>query len=393
MTPPSSEAPIEFSLVAGGPLFRLCLRAGLVHGPCESVRRVVVLAILVAWLPLVVLSLTAGGQAVGDVPFFYDIETNVRFLIAVPVLIAAELVVHQRLRSTVGQFIVRGIIVPDDVPRFDGSVRWTLRLRDAWVVEGALLAIVYTIGHYVWRRHFALASPSWYRTSAGSEAGLTPAGLWLAFVSIPLWQFLLLRWYLRLTLLFLFLWRISRLRLYLVATHPDKAGGLGFVGNSAYAFAYILFAQGTVVAGAVANEVFHQNQDLLSFKMVVAGSVIFQLVSILAPLTMFTPHLLRAKRQGSREFGLLANSYVREFDQKWFPSEGAGPDDLLGNSDLQSLAALASTQSVISAMRPVPFTATLAIELALAAVAPLLPVLVVVLPLEPVVDRLIRVVF
>ena len=127
--------------------------------------------------------------------------------------------------------------------------------------------------------------------------------------------------------------------------------------------------------------------------MVVAELIIFQLLSILAPLTMFTPHLLRAKRQGSREFGLLANRYVRKFDQKWVRGERAERDDLLGNSDLQSLAALANTHSVISAMRPVPFTTTLAIELALAAVAPLLPVLVVVLPLEPVVDRLIGVLF
>jgi hypothetical protein len=393
MTPSSSEPPIEFSLVAGGPVFRLCLRAGLVREPFVSVGWAVVLAILVAWVPLLVLSLTVGGQEGGGVSFLYDIETHARFLIAVPVLISAELVVHHRLRSTVGQFIDRGIIVPDDIPRFHAMVRSTMRLRDAWVVESALLVIAYTIGHYIWRRHFALAAPSWYGTPAEAELNLTPAGLWLAFVSIPLWQFLLIRWYLRLTLWLLFLWRISRLRLCLVATHPDKAGGLGFVGNSAYAFAYILFAQGAVIAGWIANQVFHQGRDLLSFKMDVAGTVIFQLVFILGPLTMFTPHLLRAKRQGSREYGLLANRCVREFDQKWIRGRGAGRDDLLGDQDVQSLASLIGSYAVIGAMRRVPFTGAVAIELALVAAAPLLPVLVAVLPLEPVVDRLIRVLF
>ena len=390
---PASQAASAFSLITGGPLFQLYLRVGLVRSPFRSVKRVMLTAVLVTWLPLLILATLDGGGASTSVPFLYDIETHARFLLALPILIAAEVVVHRRLRVTVGQFIDRGIIVPDDVASFNAAVQSTIRLRDAPVIEIALLVIVYTIGHYVWRQDFATSSPSWYGAAEGSAGPLTPAGYWLAFVSIPLWQFLLLRWYLRLILWFLFLWRVSRLRLRLISTHPDKAGGLGFVGNSAYAFGSILFAQGVTIAGLIATQVFHQGKDLMTFKMDVAGFIVFQLLFVLGPLTMFTPHLMRAKGQGGREYGRLANRYVEEFDRKWIRGEDTGGDVLLGNSDIQSLADLASSYAVIGTMRRLPFTTTVAIELALVTIAPLLPVLLAVLPLEPVVDRLIRVLF
>jgi hypothetical protein len=73
---------------------------------------------------------------------------------------------------------------------------------------------------------------------------------------VPFFQFLLLRWYVRLFIWLLFLWRISRFDLRLLAAHPDRAGGMGFLGVGSYAIAPILFAQGAVLAGLIANRIF-----------------------------------------------------------------------------------------------------------------------------------------
>ena len=62
----------------------------------ELVRRRVILLPLLAWLPLLVLS-ALEGQALGGhvaVPFLLDVEAHARFLVALPLLIVAELVVR-----------------------------------------------------------------------------------------------------------------------------------------------------------------------------------------------------------------------------------------------------------------------------------------------------------
>lgn len=128
---------------------------------------------------------------------------------------------------------------------------------------------------------------------------MTLAGYWFAFVCVPIFQFIWLRWYLRIFIWFWFLFRVSRLRLQLLAAHPDRAGGLGFLGKSSYAFIPLLFAQGALAAGQISG-----------------------FFAILAPLCVFTPQLARAKREGLQEYGALASSYVMEFNQKWLPTKG-----------------------------------------------------------------------
>ncbi|MDB5398189.1 MAG: hypothetical protein JWQ55_207, partial [Rhodopila sp.] len=97
----------------------------------ELLRRRIVVISLFAWMPLLVLSVVTGmiaGTAV-KVPFLYDIETHVRLLIALPLLILGELIVHERKRVVVGQFVSQGL-VPDTLrERFDSIIRNALQLR------------------------------------------------------------------------------------------------------------------------------------------------------------------------------------------------------------------------------------------------------------------------
>ena len=56
----------------------------------------------------------------------------------------------------------------------------------------------------------ALGVATWYAAPNATGTHLTSAGYWYSFVSIPIMQFILLRWYLRLVIWFLFLWRVSQ---------------------------------------------------------------------------------------------------------------------------------------------------------------------------------------
>ena len=201
-----------------------------------------------------------------QIPFLYDIEAQVRFLIALPILIVAEVIVHSRLVHTVSRFVERRLIVPEDMTKFHAAIDSAMRIRNSLAVELTLLLLVYTLGVWVWRSQIATGSPSWYATPEGTALHLTLAGYWYAFVSIPIFQFMLVRWYLRFFIWFQFLWRVSKLNLHLIATHPDRAAGIGFLGQSAYAFGPILFAQGTMLAGLIANRVLHGGENVMALR-------------------------------------------------------------------------------------------------------------------------------
>lgn len=385
----------EFSLVLGGALFQLYRRARLSGAELELVRRRVVVIAVVAWLPLLLLS-WVGGHALGGsikVPFLYDIEAHVRFLIALPILILAELIVHSRIRPAVKTFVERGLIVAEDMPRFHAAIGSAMRVRNSVTAEVVLLILVYTLGLWVWRSQIATGTASWYATPVGSQMHLTLAGYWYAFVSIPIFQFILLRWYLRFFIWFQFLWRVSRLNLRLIATHPDRAAGLGFLGNSSYAFGPILFAQGALLAGLIAGRVLYEGQNLMAFRMEGGGLVAFFMLFILSPLLVFTPHLARAKRQGLRDYGRLASRYVQGFDEKWVSRGVSNDEELLGSGDIQSLADLGNSYSVVSEMRQVPFGLKDVARLAAATAAPLLPLALTIFSLEELVTRLIKILF
>jgi hypothetical protein len=290
----------DFSLVLGGPLFQLFRRAHLSGDGLELLHRRVILITLVAWLPLLILSFL-GGHALDSgvtLPFLRDIETQIRFLIALPVLILSELIVHLRLRPVVQSFVKRNLVVAEELPKFHAAIGSATRWRNSIPLELGLVIFVWTVGQWLWRSQIALGTSTWYAIPEGAHLHLTPAGYWNAFVAIPIGQFILLRWYLRLFIWFRFLWQVSRLKLHLIPTHPDRAGGLAFLGKSSYAFGPILFAQGAMLAGLIASRVLYGGQSLLSLTLDAGGLIGIFLVFILGPLTMFAPLLSRARRKG-----------------------------------------------------------------------------------------------
>ncbi len=308
----------------GGPLFQLLRRARLSGNALELLQRRMIVISCVAWVPLLLLSLAAGHALGGtlEIPFLYDVEAHARFLIALPLLIAAELVVHMRMRPVVVQFLERRIIADEEMPKFRAAIESTLRLRNSLVGEVSLAVVVYSVGIWVWRSRSAIATASWYAIPGANGMEPTWAGYWYVLVSVPIFQFIVLRWYLRFCLWFWFLWKVSRLNLRLIPIHPDRTAGLSFLANSTNAFVPILFAQGASLAGMVANQIFYAGQTLPDFKAEIAAFVGFFVVAILTPLTVFAPQLARIRRQGLREFGKLASRYVDEFEAKWMQRPG-----------------------------------------------------------------------
>ena len=385
----------EFSLVHGGPLFQLLLRSHLASDSLTLVTRRVIVFVLITWVPLLALAAHDGHLLDGDVavPFLLDGETHIRFLVVVPLLLAAELVVHTRLMPVVRAFLDRDLIRKEDDARFDAAVNSAFRLRNSVLAEVLLFALVYGVGVLVVWRSTALDVSTWYaRVSAGGHR-LQPAGIWYAYVSLPIFQFLLLRWYYRLCIWIRFLWQVSRLQLSLVPTHPDQLGGLGFLANTVFAFSVLLVAHGAMLAAQIANRIFFGGAALQNFKEEIFVMLVFLLCVVFGPLLVFSPQLSRAKRRGLLEYGALAERYVRDFDGKWLRGGRQENEPLMGSADIQSLADMGNSFAVVRSMRLAPISRDAVLELAACVLVPLVPLLLTMMPVEDLVKKLLGLVF
>jgi hypothetical protein len=389
---PRHPEPEEFSLVLGGPVYQI-LRRLLLSGPgLELLGRRMVFIPLVAWVPLVALTLYEGrafGRGVA-VPFLYDLETHARFLIAIPLFLYAERYAHERLQRVVRQFVDAGIITSETLPGFRDAIARALRLRNSVVVEVALLVLVFGLGWLIWQGGSAitLSSSTWYMITDGVQQHRTIAGVWYAHVSLPVFQFLLLRWYFRLFVWFLFLWRVSLLPLSLTATHPDRAGGLGFLSGGALAFGPVILGESAFLSALIGTRILFHGKTLVSFQYEIAAFLVLQLLLVLGPLCVFAPDLLALKRQGRREYGALAGRYTREFHAKWIEGRAPADEPLVGSADIQSLADLGNSYDVVREMRAVPFGRDTIIQVAVCALGPLVPLVLSIVPAEEILQRL-----
>ena len=392
----SLSAQQDFSLVLGGPFFQLLRRAHLSDDTLKLVRQRIIIISLLAWLPLLVLS-TLEGQALRGsttVPFLLDLEVHIRFLVTMPLLIAAELIVHRRMSPIIKVFLERKLIPESEMTRFNAAISSAFRLRNSVLVEVLLIAIVYVVGILiVWRQYITLDTATWYATRSAGRTQLSLAGMWYGYVSLPIFQFLLCRWYFRIFIWTRFLWQVSRIHLSLVPTHPDRVGGLGFLSETVYAFIPLLIAHGALLAGLIGDRIFHLGAKLSDFMLEILVLVIFLMCVVLGPLLVFAPQLARVKRKGLREYGTLAERYVREFDAKWQRGGAPADEPLIGSGDIQSLADLGNSFEIVRTMRIAAFTKETVLQLAAAAVAPVAPLLLTMMPLEELLKKLLGILF
>jgi hypothetical protein len=204
---------------------------------------------------------------------------------------------------------------------------------------------------------------------------------------------LLLAWLWRLLLAFLMCLRLSRLELQLVPTHPDRAGGLGFLATIVYAFTPVLVAHGVLLAGLIADRIFFVGATLPQFIVEIAAVVGSLVFVVLCPLMVFGGQLARARRAGLSEYGVLAQRYVREFDAKWIRGHREPAEPFVGSADIQSLADLANSFDVIRTMRVVPFSKETVFQLGIVTLIPLLPLTLTMISFEELLKRLLGAVF
>jgi hypothetical protein len=379
----------KLSVIEGGPLDQLQRRLGLMKLEAPLIVRRALVFSLVAWLPLFILSALQGTLLTNvKIPFLYDPSAHIRFLLSVPLLIVAEVVIGPRIVAATGHFITSGLISEDRYRDFDAAIVDALRLRDSTVAEVIILAITY-FGAFVSIRYFSAIVSTWHSLVSESGHRFTLAGYWYALVALPIFQFLVYRWLWRTFIWCRFLRRVSKLDLELVPTHPDQAGGLGFLGETHRLYGIFIFAYAATVSAVACREVLFDKVPVQTYKIPVAALIILMLLLFLGPLFMFAPLLLRTRRKGLHEYSTLACKLGRLYDRKWVKGNPLG-ESLLSTPDNTSLANYSHDYELVDRMRIFPFEPRTALALALAGLVPMVPLLATVMPMEEIFKLLLK---
>jgi len=382
----------DFSLVLGGPFFQLLRKVHLEGSHLELIKRRLIVFVLITFAPLLTLTLIDNTALPGStgLSFLSHADVYAKFLFSIPLMIAAELLVNQRLRLVVDQFQKRELIPEESVMKFDAAKSSAMKLRNSYLAEILMLVIVYSLGIQVVFRQVAVNDvQTWFAIHDATGVRYSTAGWWYAYISTPIFQFLLLRWYYRLFIWFRFMVQVSRIKLNLIPTHPDKVGGLGFLSNTLAAFTPLAIIHGMLLSGVLADHIFHSGASLPEYRFQIAGYAVYVVGLLIMPQLVFAGQLAKTKRMGFRNYGNLAAKYVREFDNKWIKSNPPAEEQLIGSADIQSLADLANSYEVIQKMQLVPLTRQNIITLGVAVLLPLSPLLLTIMPLEELIKKLI----
>lgn len=382
----------QFSLFTGGPIYQLFLRAGLIKSPLHHLGRRILVISMLAWAPLAVLSVLGGRFLSGaNVPFVHDYAVHIRLLVSLPLLVAAEVGAHNRMKVILKQFRDRQIITAALQLRFESYLGSAMSWSNASAVELGLVSLALVAPWLGWRVAMPIEPATWYATAISGGQSSTSAGSWYQFVSVPIYQLITLRWYWRIFLWARLLWQTAKLELNLVPTHPDKTCGLGFVSTIVVAMAPVLAAHVCLFSGYAANRILHEGAKLSDFYIEIGMLTLFLCLLVLGPLCAFTPSLLQTKREGIVKYGRLSSAYVVGFDRKWIAGERAQDEPLLGSSDVQSLADLATSFGIVQSITPFPFGKSSLIELAVIIAVPLLPLSLTMFSAKELGSRLLKI--
>ena len=386
----TEDAALEFSLVRGDALFRAQRALGLIPGRGFGVVRRAILFVLITWVPLVAAAAVSDrlwpGLAVE--PLLQHFGVHVRFLVAVPLFIIDDALASWVLEEIMPYFVRSGLVTAADRQRFAGIINSAGAWRDGWrpwVVIAGMVAAWMLAGPLVWDAHelsWAVSSPPLLSLQFGV--------LWFRYVARPIFLALVLVWLWRLVLATALMWRISRLDLVLVPTHPDEAAGLGFLEVVPMAFVAPAFAISAVLSARWAHDVVYHGVELKSLAAPMAAFAVVTTLMLLVPLMAFMRPLWMTRRRALFEYGVLVGEHHRRLRRRWILNEPLGDDAMLDAPELGPAAYSGRLYDCAWGVWPIPVGKRMLLVILLLISLPMLPVIAVEVHLGDALMKIVR---
>lgn len=341
-----------FSLVGNDAPLRWWRRARIVRaGKIDAGRRAMLLMAL-TWLPIAAWALLRGrffSSETGE-PLLHHYDIHVRCLVAIPLLVLADTGLHSTGMALARQFAGGGFVSAELRSKFDSMMDGMARLRDAalpWLCAIGVAAVWALLG----RPDLGNDAFSW-ALSADGRLGF--GGWWFANIVGPIFVILLLGSIWRIVLATCWMWRLGRLGLSLVPSHPDRTGGLAFVEKLPTAFAPATIAIPATLAARWAHEIVHHGATLDSFRTpAIAFAVIWALLALL-PLLALVPVLLAVRRQAIPAYSALVGEQGRLVHRRWIEHAAVENAAVLDAPEIGPVADAAVIYDTVRGIRAIP---------------------------------------
>jgi hypothetical protein len=309
-------------------------------------------------------------------------------LIAVPVFLAGQILMENVFRTIIHHIREAELLSSPEQTKMDLTISSLVRLRDSFVAEVVIVVLAYLSFAARLESRIGIVQP-WALNDMGAGLHLSAAGWYYALVSQLLYQFLLGISLWKWLLWIFFLFRLSRLDLNLVSTHPDRHGGLGFLGMSSLAIAPTIFVASAAIGSTWRTQILMQGAHLKDFR--VEAGVLLAMVFVIAmgPLLLFVPKLLRLRRMGVLQYGTLGQLHSTDFHKKWILNRMGQEEEFLTAPEISSLIDYASSYENIEKLQPFPLDRPSLVTVVLAVAIPMLPVVLAEIPLVTVLKGLL----
>jgi hypothetical protein len=377
------------SLIQDDALYRVQRAIGLIPPSGLGVARRAVLYTLITWLPIAVWAWLHGHAMAGslDEPLFRHFGVNVRCLLAIPLLIVADATAHGVSLRLIPQFVRAGIVADDEA--FHAVLERARRARSRtlpWVIIAGLVIGWVVLAPSLLQQHdllWAVDDPATHHIGFG--------GWWYLYVARPVYVALVLAWLWRLFLLTRFMFYMSRLPLSLVPTHPDRLGGLGFLQAVPGAFALVILALSSVLSAGWAHDVKYHEMSLEALRLPAAGFLVLLLLLFFAPLLVFLPALVQARRAGKLEYAALVALHGRAVRERWINGRPVvDAKALLEAPEIGPVADTISMYDAVARMRPVPVGRVSLMSVLVPAIIPMLVVIALRIPIKDLLLTLLK---
>lgn len=337
------------------------------------------------WLILALLAIAEGYP-----DRFFSLQAmaiHARMLVVIPLILLCQVFFDRAIRVALGALVDNGIIVGGAKAALSGDAHLLMRLSRSWQLQlGLLIAVVL----------FSIATPLDYRPGLSSYVGNATAAAetiamkWYWLVCLPIFRFVFVRFLWLLCMWSYLVWRLSRTNLELVAEDPDLAGGLGLLEAAQEKLLIFVVAIAIFDAAALAEIFQHTTLDEQRVYVHIVLVALIGLSIIGGPLLFLVAPLSRCRRSGIVEFSALAREYAVRFRRRWILPAEPDYDNLLGSSDLQSLADIGGAYWRTKLMRVLPITRRLLLMILSCAAVPYLPLLLLKYPLAELLADMLR---
>ncbi len=344
------------------------------NGKRRSPISVLLIVLLITYVPLVLFSLLEGtfNSRSVDVPLCRDYALNLRFLLAVPLLILSMPVI-QRTTSAVCEYTYNVLLYEEERTSVFMPAIARLRVRnESWVSTVIILTVVvafaFVVHIYSIEDTSVTSLAGWFGNPGPDEFEISKTYLWYTIVSMSFFRFILLRWFWSYCSWIWLLRKISRCRLKLTPHHSDKVCGLNLLVFPQAGFNLLFVALAVTSSGAFINNMLYRHASFDFILLEIGILVTASFILLLGPYLFFLPSLFAARRFSNFKMATKSHQLSEDYQREWIDTTVRGSEE--EKPDPSVMIDFYSTYEITEKIRPFVFNVrdlvALAVPIALA---------------------------